>query len=134
MKAKCSLPALFAAVCLSTAFHVNTASAQSSDEGVRTWNVSGIELLNALEGRLDADGLNTQPERIEAAAKGSGYIAGVADATSGIAWCNAGSILPHELTDQVYSHLRGISPERLKGKASILVVEGLASIFPCGSD
>ncbi|WP_410118144.1 Rap1a/Tai family immunity protein [Agrobacterium tumefaciens] len=58
-------------------------------------------------------------------------MAGVADATSGTRWCGAGTVLPHELIDRVYTYLHTLASDRLKRSASSLVVKGLAGAFPC---
>lgn len=97
----------------------------------RDWIISGTELIKALEGISDNGAPQGEAGGIMSRARGSAYIAGVADATSGTGWCGAGSVLPHELTDRVYTHLRSVTPERLKGSASTLVIETLAAIYPC---
>ncbi|MBB4839858.1 hypothetical protein HNP52_002950 [Sphingomonas kyeonggiensis] len=119
-------------VLMSTAVHVDVSSAKSGNNGdPRTWSVSGAELIEALEGKSDTGELGGEADRIKLAIKASAYIAGVADATSATAWCGAGSILPHELADRVYTYLRSAPPELLKGRASTLVIKGLAKSFPC---
>jgi hypothetical protein len=123
--------AIFPAAILSIGLAINVASAESGNDEARDWIISGTELMKVLEGKSDDGALQSEAGRIKSGARGSAYIAGVADATSGTGWCGAGSVLPHELTDRVYTHLRSVTPERLKGRASILVIEGLAAIFPC---
>lgn len=135
MKATFSCLALVLAAFLSSAFHAEVSSAKTGpNDVVRTWSVSGSELISALERRPDSGALAGYADETKAAAKGAAYIAGVADATSASSWCGAGSILPHELTDRVYAYLRTVPPERLKGNASTLVIEGLADSFPCAAD
>jgi len=94
----------------------------------RDWIFSGFELIEALEGR---SGDEMSGEAGRSRSKAIAYIAGVADATSGARWCGAGSVLPHELVDLVYTYLRTLASDRLKRSASSLVVEGLAGAFPC---
>ena len=131
MKALAFRAAFFAAF-LSTALPVGASSAETGKEGdARTWSVSGAELTEALEGKSGSGARESEAERSISAARASAYIAGVADTTSGACWCAAGSVLPHELTDRVYTYLRSVSTERLKGRASVLVIEGLARNFPC---
>ena len=99
-------------------------------EETRHWIFSGFELIEALEGR-SGDGISGEAGRIVSNARAIAYIAGVADVTSGARWCGAGNVLRHELVDRIYAYLLTIAPDRLKGRASSLVVEGLAEAFPC---
>lgn len=131
MTAAYQFRATFPAAILSTGLALNVASAESGNDQGRDWAISGTELLKALEGKSDDGALQSQAVRIMSGARGSAYITGVADAISGTRWCGAGSVLPHELTDRVYTHLRSVTPERLKGTASTLVIEKLAAIYPC---
>lgn len=96
----------------------------------RDWIFSGFELIEALEGR-SGDGMSGEAGRIVSNARAIAYIAGVADAARGARWCGAGNVLHHELVDRVYTYLRTLASDRLKGSASSLVVEGLAEAFPC---
>ncbi|MCD4661087.1 MULTISPECIES: Rap1a/Tai family immunity protein [Rhizobium/Agrobacterium group] len=121
----------FPAAILLVGLAINVASAGSGNDEGRDWIISGTELIKALEGKSDDGALQSEAGRIMSGTRGSAYIAGVADATSGTGWCGAGSVLPHELTDSVYTHLRSVTPERLKGRASTLVIERLAAIYPC---
>lgn len=123
--------ATFSVATLWIGLAINVASAESDNDQARDWIISGTELIKALEGKSDDGALQSEAGRIMSGAHGSAYIAGVADATSGTGWCGAGSVLPHELTDSVYTHLRSVTPERLKGRASTLVIERLAAIYPC---
>jgi hypothetical protein len=102
----------------------------SPQDGTRDWIFSGSELIDALEGRLE-EKMSGEAGRSLQNARAIAYIAGVADATSGTRWCGAGTVLPHELADRVYSHLRTLKSDRLRRSASLLVVEGLAEAFPC---
>lgn len=131
MTAAYQLRAVFPAAMLSIGLAINVASAESGNDQGRDWIVSGTELIKALEGKSDDAALQSEAGRISSGARGSAYIAGVADATSGTGWCGAGSVLPHELTDRVYTHLQSVTPERLTRKASTLVIETLAAIYPC---
>jgi len=126
--------AAFPAAILSIGLAINVASAEAGTDEVRNWIISGTELIKALEGRTDDGALQNETGRIASHARGSAYIAGVADAAGRTAWCGTGSVLPHELTDRVYTHLRSITPERLKGSASTFVIETLAAIYPCPAE
>lgn len=99
------------------------------DDKRRGWIFSGINLINALEGR-PADG-TAGNERDLSSARANAYIAGVADATSGKRWCGAGTVMPHELVDRAYTYLRALPASSLEGNASSLVADGLAGAFPC---
>lgn len=131
MTAAYQFRAIFLAAILWTGLAINVASAETGNDVGRDWIISGTELIEALEGKSDDGALQSEADRVKSRARGSAYIAGVADATSGTGWCGAGSVLPHELTDRVYTHLRSVTPERLKGSASTLVIETLAAIYPC---
>ncbi|WP_449415262.1 Rap1a/Tai family immunity protein [Ochrobactrum teleogrylli] len=123
--------ATFPAAILSISLAISVASAESDNDQARDWIISGTELIKALDGKFEDGALQSEAGRIRSGARGSAYIAGVADATSGTGWCGAGSVLPHELTDRVYTHLRSVTPERLTKRASTLVIETLAAIYPC---
>ncbi|RRU88159.1 hypothetical protein EGJ24_05080 [Stenotrophomonas maltophilia] len=97
----------------------------------RTWLVSGAELITLLQGKSADWFCNGEQCRNLSSARASSYIQGVADASRG-QWCGQGQVLPHELVDQVSSHLRQLPRERLQEDASSLVVEGLRTGFPCG--
>jgi len=134
MTAAYQLRATFPAAILSIGLAINVASAESDNDQTRDWIISGTELIKALEGKFDDGALQSEAGRITSGARGSAYIAGVADAAGRTAWCGTGSVLPHELTDRVYTHLRSITPERLKGSASTFVIETLAAIYPCPAE
>ena len=134
MTATYRFQAPFPAAVLSIGLAINVASAESGNDTAPDWIMSGTELILALEGSPDDGTLRSEVGRIKSVARGSAYIAGVADATSGTGWCGAGSVLPHELTDRVYTHLRSVTQERLKERASTLVIEGLAAFFTSPAD
>ncbi|MDR3158671.1 MAG: hypothetical protein LBU11_06605 [Zoogloeaceae bacterium] len=60
-----------------------------------------------------------------------GYLAGIADATQGKSWCIAWEQKPHEIDADVFHALRKLPRERLREKASLLVIEALKGRFPC---
>ena len=110
---------------------VIVAQVTPADAKTRNWIFSGSELSLELQGKAGDGTPKEEPARISSSARANAYIAGVADATSGVKWCAAGKVLPHELADRVYSYSRTLGPERLKDNASILVTEALAVEFPC---
>lgn len=118
------------AILLSVLSAMSIARGAPAAAETRDWIFSGFELIETLEGR-SGDGLSGEAGRIVSNARAMAYIAGVADATSGVRWCAAGNVLRHELVDRIYTYLRTLASDRLKGSASSLVVEGLAEAFPC---
>ena len=99
--------------------------------GARDWIFSGSEMLAALEGREGHGMPSDELRRALSVARAQAYIAGVADSLSRSRWCGAGSVLPHEFSDRVYSYLRALPQDRLKENASMLATEALAAAFPC---
>ncbi len=110
---------------------VGVASAISAEAQTRDWIFSGAELIEALQGKSTDAVPVGELGRVLSTVRASAYIAGVADASNGTRWCGGGKVLPHELVDRVFTYHRTVEPERLKGNASILVMEALAVSFPC---
>jgi len=135
MKAVFTFQALLCAAFLSSAFNADASSAKTGpNDAARNWSVSGDELIDALKRRPNSGASVGSTDRARSPAEGAAYIAGVADATGASSWCGAGSVLPHEFVDRVYTYLRTVPPERLKASASTLVIEALADSFPCAAD
>ncbi|WP_236016076.1 Rap1a/Tai family immunity protein [Brucella endophytica] len=103
----------------------------SATAGDRTWVFSGSELIDALKGDLAPETADKELKRMLSTARGTAYVAGVADALQGREWCGAGAILPHEMTDRVYTYLKDLPPEQLKENAAPLVGQALSKEFPC---
>lgn len=122
----------FTALFLTVLAFVPAQAAPGNNE-TRDWLFEGSELMAALEGKPSGKALNGEAGAAPSSARAAAYIAGVADAASGTQWCGAGSVLPHELSDRIYTYLKTLSPERLKGNAGPLVMEGLAATFPCSA-
>ncbi|WP_338091171.1 Rap1a/Tai family immunity protein [Shinella kummerowiae] len=120
---------VFSGAILSVHLAMGVAWAVPGDK-TRDWKFSGFELIEALEGR-SSDEMSGEADPSRPKARAVAYIAGVADATRGTRWCGAGTVLPHELIDRVYTYLQSLASARLKRSASSLVVEGLAGAFPC---
>jgi hypothetical protein len=106
-------------------------SASAAPAGDRTWLFSGNELIDALKGELAPEASDKELKRMLSTTRGSAYVAGVADALQGKAWCGAGAILPHEMTDRVFTYLSDLPPEKRQGNAAALVGEALSKEFPC---
>lgn len=121
-----ALPASFLAACAMLAF---TAVCQA--EASRTWHFTGVELVAALQGKMPNQFQAEAQSRLYSSAYGQAYIAGIADQTQGAAWCTSTGVLPHELSDRVYTYLSGLPAARLSGNAGPLVGEALAQSFPC---
>lgn len=64
-------------------------------------------------------------------ARAMGYIDGVMDATAGLHWCPAGQAAPHEMNYVVVEEMQALSPTRLKGGATALMLETLSRFYPC---
>lgn len=61
-----------------------------------------------------------------------GYLAGVADASEGTAWCNTHAIKTHEVDAEVIGVLKSLPAAQASRKsAAQLVVKALALRFPC---
>ncbi|ERJ36418.1 hypothetical protein D7192_15540 [Burkholderia cepacia] len=61
----------------------------------------------------------------------AGYLAGVADATEGKAWCDNGRVKPGEIDSEVLAALRQLPRDALKASAARLVAHALRQKFPC---
>lgn len=97
----------------------------------RTWILSGAELVEDLKGNGAPEVHDEELKRMVSNVRGNAYVAGVADALQNQTWCGAGSILPHELTDRVFTYLTDLPPESLKENAAKLVAQALEKEFPC---
>jgi hypothetical protein len=60
-----------------------------------------------------------------------GYLAGVADASRGSAWCEPATIRPAELETAVLSILKKLSQHELRQDAAVLIMHALRQRFPC---
>ena len=60
-----------------------------------------------------------------------GYVAGTADATSGVTWCPGGAVTEDRIYFAVGRFMR-THPGSLKRNAATIVSEALAADFPCG--
>ncbi len=121
-----SLPARLLACCVMLA-----AAAACQAEASRTWHFTGAELVAALRGKMPNPFQAEAQSRQFSNAYGQAYIAGIADQTQGAAWCTRTGVLPHELSDRVYTYLSALPEARLSGNAAPLVGEALAQSFPC---
>lgn len=61
----------------------------------------------------------------------AGYLAGVADATEGKAWCDNGRVKPGEIDSEVLAALRQLPRDALKASTARLVAHALRQKFPC---
>lgn len=60
-----------------------------------------------------------------------GYVAGVADATQGKAWCDKSRVKTIEMDSQLADEIRKLPSETLKQDAASLIIELLKKRFPC---
>ncbi|WP_256977551.1 Rap1a/Tai family immunity protein [Bordetella genomosp. 10] len=109
-----------------------TPASTAMDE-TRTWHLTGAELAEALQGKgkLPNPPQDESQKRLFSSAYGQAYIAGIADQSQGKIWCTRTGVLPHELSDRVYTYLSSLPATRLRGNAGPLVGEALARSFPC---
>lgn len=84
-------------------------------------NVTGEQLLNAWNDRADK----------EASLQAQIYLLGLFDATEGMGWCKSKTTMPSALREWTYGYFKKLPPERLKEKASALMLEALKHYFPC---
>ena len=89
-------------------------------------HMTGSQLVRDLLGDPAANPLNSVRRE-----RAMGYIHGVMDAAAGTRWCPAGKTVPHGLNYAVVDELSVISPEKLTGDASTLVLATLARLYPC---
>lgn len=95
---------------------VSTSAAPHS----RTWNVSGQELLDAIQGKTDVKAMvrDSLQQQIFADA----YLFALIDSQD---WCFTGKVLPHEMKSHVFEYLHGLAPSRLADNAASLSHEAL---------
>ncbi|ELY4855800.1 hypothetical protein SM113_003820 [Cronobacter turicensis] len=84
-------------------------------------NVTGEQLLSAWNDRVDK----------EASLQAQIYLLGLFDATEGMGWCKSKTTMPSTLREWTYGYFEKLPPERLKEKASVLMLEALKYYFPC---
>ncbi|EMA4139747.1 hypothetical protein U3A98_003463 [Cronobacter turicensis] len=84
-------------------------------------NVTGEQLLSAWNDRADE----------EASLQAQLYLLGLFDATEGMGWCKSKITMPSTLREWTYGYFEKLPPERLKEKASVLMLEALKYYFPC---
>ena len=80
----------------------------------------------------DANSRDRSPAAILAREYVDGYLAGVADASEGVAWCNTHLIKTHEVDAEVVGVLKSLpASQASRTSAAQLVVKALALRFPC---
>ncbi|MDN7855262.1 Rap1a/Tai family immunity protein [Burkholderia cepacia] len=100
-----------------------------SATGAAVPRVDGTRLLDGVsrsDNRPYADA-----ERHAMAGYLAGYLAGVADATEGKAWCDNGRVKPGEIDSEVLAALRQLPRDALKASAARLVAHALRQKFSC---
>ncbi|WP_235234554.1 Rap1a/Tai family immunity protein [Mangrovibacter sp. MFB070] len=63
--------------------------------------------------------------------KANMYLLGVIDASEGTRWCSYSAALPDTLRENIYSFFQHLPKERLKERASKLIIEALEIRLPC---
>ncbi|KPF45865.1 hypothetical protein IP76_06635 [Rhizobium sp. AAP43] len=109
-------------------------SQPSSAQQVDIFRMSGEQLLAGLKGEAVPEITNPDLRRQVSYDRAAAYVAGVADATDGTAWCMEGGILLHELTDRVFTELKTAPADALARNAAIPVLAALTKSFPCKDD
>lgn len=84
-------------------------------------NVTGEQRLSAWNDRVDE----------EASLQAQIYLLGLFNATEGMGWCKSKTTMPSTLREWTYGYFEKLPPERLKEKASVLMLEALKYYFPC---
>jgi hypothetical protein len=59
------------------------------------------------------------------------YFLGVMDVTEGRHWCDYKTVKTVTAREHVYLYLKKLPPQRLSGRASLLIAEALEKSFPC---
>lgn len=109
--------------------------AQPSDaQQADIFRMSTEQLLAGLKGEAAPEITDPDLRRQVSYDRAAAYIAGVADATDGTAWCMEGGILLHELTDRVFTELKTAPAAALARNAAIPVLAALTKSFPCKDD
>ena len=91
---------------------------------------SSSQLITNLRGSPGIAKADQTPVILYKQRHAEGYLAGVMDATEGVAWCRPSRGKPGELEEMVWVTLAR-SPNRNSHSAATDVVQTLRSIFPC---
>ena len=93
--------------------------------------MTGQQLIENFQAGADLSVSSQRPDLIMKMRVADGYLAGVADAFHGSAWCSDGSVKYDEINSTVIFSLKKLGKEKLSAPAAGLVKESLAKLFPC---
>ena len=103
----------------------------SHAQGTAPGRMSGADVVKGWTAPK-ADGQEQSTSEILARERVDGYLAGVADATHGTAWCNKHLTKTHEIDAEVMWALKELPAQKLQtAVAAKLLIEALAKHFPC---
>lgn len=97
----------------------------------QTPRMTGQQLIDGFQAGADLSVSSQRPELIMRMQAADGYLAGVADAFHGSAWCSDGSVKQDEINSAVIFSLKKLGKERLARSAAGLVKESLSKLYPC---
>jgi hypothetical protein len=97
----------------------------------QTPRMTGQQLIDGFQAGADLSASSQRPELIMRMQAADGYLAGVADAFHGSAWCSDGSVKQDEINSAVIFSLKKLDKERLSRPAAELVKESLSKLYPC---
>lgn len=113
---------MLSSLLISSLLSASPAHAQGSQESHvspsthnRTWNVSGQELLDAIQGKTDVT--PSVRDRLQQQIFAEAYLFALIDSQN---WCFTGKVLAHEMKSYVFEYLHGLAPERLANNATSL--------------
>ncbi|WP_140718998.1 Rap1a/Tai family immunity protein [Pseudomonas sp. Hp2] len=131
------LPRLFSAALLATSLFATTLSAQpqpapAGASGQPYRSLRAKELLAGIdEGALAAPTPDPARQRELSTGRAMAYVYGVADITTGKAWCPPPRLAISELASLTYDYLAKLPAARLNDPASVVVVQALSAAHPC---
>ena len=93
--------------------------------------MTGQQLIDNYQAAGDFSGSLQRPDLLMKVQAAEGYLAGVADAFHGTAWCGDGSVKQDEINSAVIFNLKKQAKESLSSPAAGLVKESLSKLYPC---
>ena len=93
--------------------------------------MTGQQLIDNFQAGAERPLSSQRPDSIMKNMVADGYLAGVADAFHGSAWCSDGSVKRDEINSAVIFNLKKLGKEKLAGPAAGLVKESLCKLYPC---
>ena len=93
--------------------------------------MTGQQLIDHFQAGADLSISSQRPELVMKMQAADGYLAGVADAFHGSAWCSDGSVKYDEINSAVVFSLKKLGREKLPAPAAGLIKKSLSKLFPC---